>query len=141
MAGKIGGDDDVLADINVTPLVDIMLVLLIIFMLTNEEVSEKMKKPSIEVDLPKAASAQLKPSKPLSVVITKDGALFLNGAPATEVELKARVADIVRLSPGVEAVVSADRRVTHGSVIHVIDAVRLLGIEHVAVNTKEQDIE
>ena len=141
MAGKIGGDDDVLADINVTPLVDIMLVLLIIFMLTNEEVSEKMKKPSIEVDLPKAASAQLKPSKPLSVVITKDGALFLNGAPATEVELKARVADIVRLSPGVEAVVSADRRVTHGAVIHVIDAVRLLGIEHVAVNTKEQDIE
>ena len=141
MAGKIGGDDDVLADINVTPLVDIMLVLLIIFMLTNEEVSEKMKKPSIEVDLPKAASAQLKPSRPLSVVITKDGALFLNGAPATEPELKARVAEAVKFSPGIEAVVSADRRVSHGSVIHVIDAVRLLGIEHVAVNTKEQDIE
>lgn len=141
MAGKIGGDDDVLADINVTPLVDIMLVLLIIFMLTNEEVSEKMKKPSIEVDLPKAASAQLKPSRPLSVVITKDGALFLNGAPATEPELKARVAEAIKLSPGIEAVVSADRRVSHGSVIHVIDAVRLLGVEHVAVNTKEQDIE
>jgi len=141
MAGKIGGDDDVLADINVTPLVDIMLVLLIIFMLTNEEVSEKMKKPSIEVDLPKAASAQLRPAKPLSVVISKDGALFLNGTPATQAELKARVADAVRLSPGIEAVVSADRRVSHGSVIHVIDAVRLLGVEHVAVNTKEQDID
>ena len=50
MAGKVGNDDEVMADINVTPLVDIMLVLLIIFMLTNEEVTEKMKKPVIEVE-------------------------------------------------------------------------------------------
>lgn len=142
MAGKIGGgDDDVLADINVTPLVDIMLVLLIIFMLTNEEVSEKMKKPAIEVDLPKAASAEVKPSKPLSVVITKDGALFLNGDAVDEAGLKARVAAAVKEAPAIEAVVSADRRVTHGSVVHVIDAVRLLGVEHVAINTKEQDIQ
>ena len=77
MAGKVGNDDDVIADINVTPLVDIMLVLLIIFMLTNEEVTEKMKKPVIEVDLPKAASAQKEPQKPLSIVITKDNALFV----------------------------------------------------------------
>jgi biopolymer transport protein TolR len=140
MAGKIGSDDDVLADINVTPMVDIMLVLLIIFMLTNEEVSEKMKKPSIEVDLPKAASAEIKPSKPLSVVITKDGKLFLNGDAVDEAGLKTRVAAAVKEAPAIEAVVSADRRVMHGSVVHVIDEVRLLGVEHVAINTKEQDI-
>lgn len=141
MAGKIGGDEEVLADINVTPLVDIMLVLLIIFMLTSEEVSEKMKKPTIEVDLPKAASAEVKPQRPLSIVITKDGALFLNGTQVAEAALKAQVGEAVRLQPGLEAVVSADRRVAHGEVVRVIDTVRLQGVEHVAVNTKEQEIE
>lgn len=142
MAGKAsGGGDDVLSDINVTPMVDIMLVLLIIFMLTNEEVTEKMKKPAIEVDLPKAASADLKPAKPLSIVINKEGLLFLNGQATDEAGLKARVALLVRSQVGQEAVVSADRRVMHGAVVRVIDIVRLLGVEKVAVNTKEQDIE
>jgi len=141
MAGKTSGDDEVLADINVTPMVDIMLVLLIIFMLTNEEVSEKMKKPAIEVDLPKASSADMKPAKPLSIVITKDGALFLNGTATSEAGLRTLVKAALQTTPGLEAVVSADRRVSHGSVVRVIDAVRVLGIEKVAVNTKEQDIE
>ncbi|MSP91640.1 MAG: biopolymer transporter ExbD [Myxococcales bacterium] len=141
MAGKIQGGDDVLADINVTPLVDIMLVLLIIFMLTNEEVSEKMKKPAIEVDLPKAASAREKPAQPISVVITKEGVLWLNGAQVSEAVLRTLVTAAARAAPGVEAVVSADRRVLHGSVVRVIDAIRLSGIEKIAVNTKEQDIE
>ena len=130
-----------ITDINVTPLVDIMLVLLIIFMLTNEEVTEKMKKPVIEVDLPKAASAEREPQKPLSIVITKDNALFVNGDAVTEATLAVRVKAAVAATPGVEAVVSADRRVMHRTVVRTIDAVRLQGVEHVAVNTKEQDIE
>lgn len=141
MAGKPGGDDDVLADINVTPLVDIMLVLLIIFMLTSEEVSDKMKKPSIEVELPAAASAEIKSAAPLNVVITKDGKLFLNGQAVDEAGLQARVATLVKGAPTLTAVVSADRRVNHGAVLHVIDGLRLLGARHVTINTKEQDIE
>jgi biopolymer transport protein ExbD len=141
MAGKIGGDDDVLSEINVTPLVDIMLVLLIIFMLTNEEVSEKMKKPAIEVELPKAASAKNEPAKPLSVVITKDGTLFLNGSQVTQTELETQVKAAAAGNPGQEAVLSADRRVIHGEVVRIIDTIRLAGVEKVAVNTKEQEIE
>lgn len=141
MAGKIGGDDDVLSEINVTPLVDIMLVLLIIFMLTNEEVSEKMKKPAIEVDLPKAASAKNEPAKPLSVVITKDGTLFLNANQVTKDELVAQVKAAAAANAGQEAVLSADKRVVHGEVVQIIDAIRLAGVEKVAVNTKEQEIE
>lgn len=141
MAGKIGNDDDVMSDINVTPLVDIMLVLLIIFMLTNEEVTEKMKKPVIEVDLPKAASAEKEPAKPLSIVITKDNSLFVNGDSVNEVALAARVKAAVAETPGVEAVLSADKRVAHGTVVRTIDMVRLQGVEHVAINTKEQEIE
>jgi biopolymer transport protein ExbD len=141
MAGKVSGDDDVLSEINVTPLVDIMLVLLIIFMLTNEEVSEKMKKAQIDIDLPKAASAEQKPSKPLSIVIAQGGKLFLNGNPLTEAELGVQAKQAAQQTPGIEAILSADKRVPHGEVIRVIDLVRIGGVEKVAVNTKEQEIE
>ena len=141
MAGGGTRKRGIITDINVTPLVDIMLVLLIIFMLTNEEVTEKMKKPVIEVDLPKATSAQKEPQKPLSIVITKDNSLFVNGDAVNETALVARVKAAVAETPGIEAVVSADRRVMHGTVVRTIDAVRLQGVEHVAINTKEQDIE
>ncbi len=141
MAGKVSDDDDVLADINVTPLVDIMLVLLIIFMLTNEEVSEKMKKAQIDVDLPKAASAEMKPSKPLSIVIAKDGKLFLNGNPLSEAQLSVEAKKAAAENPGIEGILSADKRVSHGEVVRIIDQLRQADVEKVAINTKEQEIE
>lgn len=141
MAGKVSDDDDVLSEINVTPLVDIMLVLLIIFMLTNEEVSEKMKKAQIDIDLPKASSAELKPSKPLSVVISKDGKLFLNGNPMNEDQLAAAAGQAATENPEVEAILSADRRVSHGEVVRIIDRIRQAKVEKVAINTKEQEIQ
>ena len=143
MAGKLGGDEEIIAEINVTPLVDIMLVLLIIFMLTSESVAEKVKKPAIEVDLPQAAISQDKPGTPLSVVINKDGDLFINGDPATIGQLREQVRQRVAAAGKgkAEAVLSADRRVTHGAVVRIIDTIRLLGIENVAINTKEQEIE
>ncbi len=142
MAGKSSGnDDDVLADINVTPLVDIMLVLLIIFMLTNEEVSEKMKKAQIDVDLPKASSALQKPTKPLSIVVAKDGKLYLNGTATDEAGLFAQTKQMASENPGIEAILSADKRVSHGAVVRVIDGVRTSGVEKVAINTKEQEID
>jgi biopolymer transport protein ExbD len=143
MAAKIGGDDDAITDINVTPLVDIMLVLLIIFMLTSETVSRKVKKPTIDVDLPTAASGQDKPGEPLSVVINRDGKLFVNGEEMSEAALREKVrASVAAMGSGKkEAVVSADRRVSHGVVVRLIDTMRVLGVENVAINTKEQEIE
>jgi biopolymer transport protein ExbD len=142
MGAKIGGDDEeILADINVTPLVDIMLVLLIIFMLTTETISEKLKKPAIEVDLPTASSAENKPRQPLSVVINKDGDLFLNAEPITEAALRDAVAERARAETDPEAVLSADKRINHGLVVRVVDLIRLAGVKNVAINTKEQEIE
>ncbi len=142
MAGKIGNDDDLIADINVTPLVDIMLVLLIIFMLTSEAVSEKVKRPTIDVDLPTASSAQDKPPTPLSIVINHEGALFLNGEEMTELKLREYVMKIVAAEgKKPEAILSADRRIAHGAVVRIIDLGRVLGVENVAINTKEQEIE
>jgi biopolymer transport protein ExbD len=143
MAAKIGGDDDAITDINVTPLVDIMLVLLIIFMLTSETVSRRVKKPTIDIDLPTAVSGQDKPGEPLSVVINRDGKLFVNGEEMSEAAMRDKVrASVAALgSAKKEAVVSADRRVSHGTVVRLIDVMRVLGVENVAINTKEQEIE
>ncbi len=144
MAAKLGGgDDEGITDINVTPLVDIMLVLLIIFMLTSEVVSKKVKKPTIDIDLPTASSGQDKPGEPLSIVINKDGDLFLNGKPIRELDLRAKVKATVALrgKGKAEAVLSADKRLSHGQVVRMIDMLRVLGVENVAINTKEQEIE
>ena len=147
MAAKLGGGgDEGITDINVTPLVDIMLVLLIIFMLTSEVVSKKVKKPTIDIDLPTAASGQDKPGEPLSVVVNKTGELFLNGEAITELDLRAKVKLAVARQKAaggrkVEAVLSADKRLSHGRVVRLIDTLRVLGIENVAINTKEQAIE
>ncbi len=143
MGAKMGGgDDEAISDINVTPLVDIMLVLLIIFMLTSEAVSEKVKRPTIDVDLPTAASGQDKPPTPLSIVINNEGALFLNGKEVSETKLREKVKEAMRINAQKpEAIISADKRIPHGSVVRIIDTVRVLGVENVAINTKEQEIE
>ena len=77
------------------------------------------------------------------MVINKDGKLFLNAEETDAERLRAyvrqRVAQASSKKP--EAVLSADRRVAHGKVVRIIDLLRLAGIENVAINTKEQEIE
>jgi biopolymer transport protein ExbD len=79
VAGTGGDDDDLIADINVTPLVDVVLVLLIIFMVT----ATYIVRASIEVDLPRAAHGGEAVGTVLSVVLTKDGQVFLDGVQRT----------------------------------------------------------
>ena len=146
MAGGANGydDEDGLNAINVVPLVDVMLVLLIIFMVTTQFVQHELKNripPNIPVELPKAASAEETNPSLLSIVINKDGDLFLNGKDAEMADIKAYVERLQAEGSKMQAVVAADERVSHGAFIDVIDAVRLWGIDDVAVNTKRQEIE
>src|SRR5215813_12848322 len=78
-------DDDVITGINVTPLVDITLVLLIIFMMTASYIVS----PAIKVELPKAATAESVVQSMLALVLTREGDLFLNNTRATDDELRA----------------------------------------------------
>ena len=88
MAGKLGGgDDEPMVDINIVPLVDIVLVVLIIFMVT----ATVMEAPSIKVNLPEAATGESIESSSLGITVAADGALFLDGAPVTEDALRAAV--------------------------------------------------
>ena len=124
-----GGKRGIIAEINVTPLVDIMLVLLIIFMLTANLIARQ----AIEVELPKASqSTSLNPTT-LAVTITRDGALYLNGKATTPEGLRAAVRDAVAKDPKTQAVISGDKSVSHGRVVWVLDVVKSLGVSSFAI--------
>lgn len=141
MAVSTNNRKGMVTDINVTPLVDIMLVLLIVFMLTSGAMVEQDRNDIVQVDLPTAASAENKPAAPLSVVLNEAGDLFVDGKQLSPQLLKAIVKARISESPDTSAVLSADKRASHGAVVAIIDVLRLLGVKDVALNTKVQEIE
>jgi len=131
MASRLGGDDDdIIAEINVTPLVDVVLVLLIIFMVTATYIVA----PSIKVELPKAASGEATQTSTLSVVLTRDAQLYLNGAPTNRAALIQAIQKERASHPDLQAIISADKEVSHGEVIQLIDLVKTNGVTKFAIN-------
>ena len=129
MAGGATRRRGIIAEINVTPLVDIMLVLLIIFMLTAHLIA----KQAIEVELPRASNATtLKPTT-LAITLTKEGTLYLDDKPVTPDALRAAVADAVAKDPKTQAVITGDKAVSHGRVVWVLDVVKSLGVTSFAI--------
>jgi biopolymer transport protein ExbD len=115
--------EDLITGINIIPLVDIALVLLIIFMVS----STLMLTPSIKVSLPKAKTGQSAPIAVISVTLTKEGALHVNGQPATLAGLQKLFGEQSANSPSVQ--IHADRTVPHGRVMELIDLARTAGID------------
>jgi biopolymer transport protein ExbD len=126
-------DDDEITGINVTPLVDIVLVLLIIFMVTaNFIVRETM-----EVDLPRAANAGATVQGLINVVMDRQGTLYVDGIPTDEAGLRARVAAGVKQDPDTRAIISADQSLAYGRVMHLIDLVKGEGVAKFALNIEK----
>ena len=119
----------IIADVNVTPLVDIMLVLLIIFMLTANLIA----KQAIEVELPRATQSTTLNPTTLAITLTREGALYLNGRPTTPADLRAAVRDAVAKDPKAQAIIAGDKSVSHGRVVWVLDVVKSLGIASFAI--------
>lgn len=135
MAGfNTGGDDDVIAGINVTPLVDIVLVLLIIFMVTTSYVV----RAQIEVDLPKAASGQSEVDTTLTFQVTKDGQYYLDGDQTTLEAIAGIVAQNVEKNPQVRAAIAADKKVEYGRIVDLIDTIKANGLENFALNIERK---
>ncbi|UOE99978.1 ExbD/TolR family protein [Bdellovibrio reynosensis] len=125
-----GQDNESIADINVVPLVDIILVVLIIFMVT----APMFMKPTINVNLPKAASGeQTAPSK-LNIALTADGKINLNGTFVNEEEVRAKAIEEVAKNAEVQAIISADKDVPHGKVVGVLDVVKGSGVKKFAIS-------
>jgi biopolymer transport protein ExbD len=119
-----------ITDINVTPLVDITLVLLIIFMVTTTYIVN----PSIKVDLPKAVSGSDQARSTLALTLTKDGQLYLNGDLSDEAQVARQIATELPKNPELQAIIAADKVVAHGSVVHIIDLVKRAGVRKFAIN-------
>lgn len=122
-----------ISSINVTPLVDIMLVLLIIFMLVSSFVARE----AIEVDLPHAATGKEIEKKTLSILVSKDGDYYISGKKTADIrsladELKNEKAQ----NSEIQVVISADRTVQHGKVVDIIDLIRQIGIYNFAINVE-----
>ncbi len=136
MGASLGGeDDDAIVNINITPFVDIILVVLIIFMVTTTTIVER----SIKVELPDAATGEAV-SKDVSIAIQMlaDRTLTLDGAPVTWEGLRAYVrSERARTqTEGGELIclIGADKAVPHGEVVQIIDLVRQEGVVKFAIN-------
>ena len=135
--GSNDNDDDVIAGINVTPLVDVVLVLLIILMVTAQYAAEK---DTIPMDLPQAQSGDTAVPSTLSVSIDKDGKFFLNAEPLELEQLRTRVRAAHAKDHDTRAVIAADGRVSHADVVKIIDLLRQEKVTKFAINVRPEDL-
>jgi biopolymer transport protein TolR len=131
MAGSAPEDDEI-TGINVTPLVDVVLVLLIIFMVT----ADFLTRESVDVDLPHASHTGQTAQGPLHIAVDKTGALFLDGQGISEAALREKVKALAA-SPDARAIVSADQALPYGQVVHLLDLVRGEGISKFALSIEK----
>ncbi len=129
--GSQNDDDEPITSINIIPLVDIVLVVLIIFMVTASYIVT----PAIEVELPKATTGEPKANTLLSLVLTREGDLFLNNKKIDDAALRAYIRSN-REGHDLEAIIAADASVSHGRVVALIDLVKSEGVRKFALNTE-----
>lgn len=126
MASSSKGESGLMTDINVTPLVDVVLVLLVLMMVTATALAQK----TIHVELPKARSGDADGAKkPLTVAVDESGALFVDTDRVDDAGVRARAREAVARDAQVSAVLAADGRARHETVVHALE---LLRSEHVA---------
>jgi biopolymer transport protein ExbD len=135
-AGGGAFDDDdsgrMITDINVTPLVDIVLVLLIIFMVTTTYIVN----PTIKIDLPKAATGTEQTRTTLALTLTSDGGVYLNGERSDEGAVTRFIGTELPKNAELQAIIAADRVVPHGTVVRMIDLVKRAGVRKFAINVE-----
>jgi TolR protein len=119
----------VLSEINVTPLVDVMLVLLIIFMVTAPLLQQ-----GIDVNLPQAKGKDLPPEERITLIVKKDGIIFMNDKPMSMPEIKQKLAAISKLNPNV--FLKTDKDVPYGFVVQLMSDIKEAGIEKLGMITE-----
>ena len=122
--------EDEITGINITPLVDVMLVLLVIFMVTTSYIDDR----GIKINLPQATTAESKANSTATFTITADAQVYLNDQQLTEAELTAAIASTA--SSGKLVTIAADRHTPHGKVITLIDKLRRGGITAFAISVR-----
>ncbi len=129
------GENEIVSEINIIPLVDISLVLLIIFMVTANYVMTSY----IKVDMPKAQYAKAGQFQDvLQISVSSEGIVYFEDKPVTGKELKSKIQQYSRTHKDPEVVLSADKAADFKSVVSVIDALSELNITKVNIATVEE---
>src|SRR6266513_1902756 len=130
--GDTGGGRRATTDINVTPLVDVMLVLLIIFMVTAPLIQSGVK-----VDLPRASAQQMEhQEEKLVLTITRDRRVFLGETEIPPADLEAKLSTNVRIQKEKELYLHADRSLPYGQVVEIMAVARRAGVESLGMITE-----
>jgi biopolymer transport protein ExbD len=132
MASPTQDNDEAIMGINVTPLVDITLVLLIIFMATAHLIVHR----SMSLNLPKVANSQAAATQSIQVVMEADKTLRLNDQQVNLQDLTVNLGQMARLDPGLKVNLSADERVSWGDVAAVLDIMRGASITHISTEVE-----
>lgn len=137
MAGTLGGGGgsrQPIVGINVTPMVDVVLVLLVIMMVSATYiVSQQMK-----VDLPRASNTEAGAQSLANIIVEANGRYRLDDAPVTDAQLVGRLRTLHAGNAELTVVVTADRAAPHGAVVHAMDLARGEGISHFAIGVQAE---
>jgi biopolymer transport protein ExbD len=136
-AGISLDDDETISAINITPLVDVVLVLLIIFMIT----APALYQSALKVQLPKAKTAEESKKSPLNFTITKSGELLLENEKLEWTELGNRLGKLGSDISEQTAIISADEGTLHGNVIRLMDSLRQAGLTHFGLNVDREPVQ
>lgn len=136
MAATSEDQSDEITGINITPLVDVMLVLLIIFMVTANYIANQ----GIKVELPKAASGSDVTGENLGFVLDRESHLYLNGSPIEYDQIAEKINARKAAGASMQALISADKDTPHGSVVRLIDVIRKNGVTDFAINVESEPV-
>ena len=130
--GASSKNETVFASINVTPFVDVVLVLLVIFMITAPVVM----KDTLGVKLPKSDLSDKQKVDTLGVAVTESGAFLLNGSTVTEFDLERQIIEAKEKNPNIQAIIAADENALHKYTVKAINIIKKAGVERFAIQVE-----
>jgi biopolymer transport protein TolR len=132
--GSQRGEMPLMADVNVTSLVDVMLVLLIIFMLTAP-----IMQGGVDVELPRAEARPLSPKEGMVVTVNRDGRIFIDQTPVSYTDFRVTFRSLVATRKPTGVYLQADARVPYGDVVRVLAVIRTAGVQNVGLVAAEEE--
>ncbi len=132
MAFFSNAESDEIGYINITPMVDVLLVLLIIFMVT----ANFLKMESVNINLPKVNAADPNIAKSVQIALTNNGKLLMEDSEITEERMIGKLSQEAKYRPNMRVTLSADERLSYGRIAHAMGLIRQSGVTRIALSVK-----